>query len=213
MKIVFACLSIVYTLKEIMSPRAITLGFSISGQYPLSFETIMSRCYKDISADDLENMKATTESDLMFFLINGYLSEEQLDKSNIPVFEDNGKVLRDQKQLSNQRAVLISHPQSRNRYTEYMNQGLPIGDVVLKASSGKEKKELKNAIKIVATVEKRKIRAEKKVQETARIAALSVEERTKLQAEKTSKLAAQKAQKIAKIESAKVVISKHVNAA
>jgi len=206
-KIIYACLSITYTLKEAMSPGVIAKGFQRSGQYPLSFETIMSRCYRDIDDKQLGAMEQTTEDDLAFFLSNGYISEAQLDKSNIPTNEENPGVLRDEKQLSNQRGVLLSHPQTRNRYLDYMNQGLPLGDAVVKVASGKEKKELKAAIKIVSTEEKKLVRAEKRKEDKARIASLSLEEKKALQAEKQAKKQAKEAEKKDKVAKAQQTLS------
>ena len=53
-----------------------------------------------------------------------YLSEEQMDAADIPRDPDHTGQDRDQGQLNHQRATLINHDETLQRYQAYINQGL-----------------------------------------------------------------------------------------
>jgi len=149
-KISYECMMILWSLREMARPNNIQRGFKDTGQYPLSFDTIMSRCYTNIDLTKREAMKNTTEADVQFFRAQGHLTEEQLDVSNIETIPSNNSVPRDQRPLQNQRSVLISHPETLARFVAYENRGLDIGNSILETASGKERKEYREARNLIA---------------------------------------------------------------
>jgi hypothetical protein len=74
-----------------------------------------------------------------------------MNKSNIPSCEDDDGPPRDERAIHHQRAVLITHPNTLQRYQEYHNRGLDLGNAVLAVDNSKQKKRLKQAIKRKAT--------------------------------------------------------------
>lgn len=206
-KIIHGCLSIRYILQDVIKPRLIEDGFIVSGQYPLCFDTIMSQCYKKATEEELYLMKSSTDEDVAYFLSHGELTEEQLDKSQIPVAEDERGIPRNERPIQNQRSVLLSHPSSLQRYADYMNRGLPLGDAVLNTISGTERKELSGAIKLVANDEKKRKAQEKRKEESARKASLTKEEMAAEKAEKKAKTEAKKAETAKKVQEAKELLN------
>ena len=90
-----------YCGREVVRPTIIKRGFEDTGQYPLSFDSIMDRCYTKVNQIERDAMKATTEVDV-YFKTNGNITEEQLDRSNISTIPDANSVPRDQRPLQNQ---------------------------------------------------------------------------------------------------------------
>lgn len=183
-KIIHACLSIRYVLQEMLRPSLITQGFKDCGQWPLDYNTIMQQCYKELSLEELEEIKYHTDDDVQYFKQHGHLTEEQLDLGNIPTHEDDVRIPRDQRPLWNQRAALISHPETIARELDRINRGLPIGTALQDCSTPAERKELEKAIQIVKNDDKR---IKKNEENRNKRALMTVEEKTAqkaLQAEK-----------------------------
>jgi len=105
----------------------------------------MDRCYTKVNQIERNAMKATTEVDVLYFKTHGNITEEQLDRSNISTIPDANSVPRDQRPLQNQRAVLISHPETLSRFVSYENHGLEIGNSILQTASGRERKDYRKA--------------------------------------------------------------------
>lgn len=205
-KIIYGCLSIKYALEDCMRPRLIRDGFKNCGQFPLSYKAIMDQCYSEITHEDFEAMKEATDMNVEYFLKHGQLTEEQLTATGIPEFEvkkGDNTVPRDKRVLNHQRAVLLSHPETIDRYTEYVNKGLPIGETIVQVKDRSERKELMEAAKIVGKEKKKKESAEKRKLEATRKAQLSKEEKAAESAQKRAKVEAKKAQDTIELEEAK----------
>jgi hypothetical protein len=205
-KIIHGCLSIQYALQQCIQPRFIVNGFKDCGQYPLEYERIMSQCYREISNEALGAMKDATDANVEFFLKHGQLTEEQLDSTGIPQFDvnDEGKATpRDKRVLNHQRAVLLSHPDTIDRYTEYVNRGLPLGDTIIQLPQGQERKEMAAAAKLVEKDNRKKASEEKRKLEATRKAQLSKEERDAELAHKRAKVAERKEEEAKALEEAK----------
>ena len=189
-KIAYGCQCVVRALQDVTTPRLIRDGFQLCGQYPVNMEKVLHQSYKKITVSDYNLMSSATASDVEFFLEHGHLTEEQLDKSHIPhTSEDHTGAPRDEKALHNQRAALITHPNTIARYREYHNHGLPLANAITACSSANERKALKAAAKRQAR--KRKA-AEKKEAELKRKQSMSPEE---ISMEKEAKRAVSAARK------------------
>lgn len=205
-KIVFGCLSIKYVLQDVLKPRLIVDGFAACGQYPLSYEKLMGQCYGKIPKEVLDQMHESVDDNVEYFLTHGELTEAQLDATNIPEFIADKGTPRDQRVLNHQRAVVLSHPDTINRYTEYVNKGLPIGDKIIEVPSGSERKQLTDAAKLIEKDNKKKAAAEKRKQEALRKSNLSKEEKALEMAEKRRKQDEKKAKESASLVSAKQLL-------
>ena len=78
---------VLWSLREVVRPTIIKRGFEDTGQYPLSFDSIMDRCYTKVNQIERDAMKATTEVDVLYFKTHGNITEEQLDRSNISTMQ------------------------------------------------------------------------------------------------------------------------------
>ena len=177
-KIAHGAISVAHAVQEVLRPRLIEDGF----QYPLNFENLMRQSYATLTPDLLETMRAAQDGDVDFFLQHGQLTEEQMTRSGIPVFDAERGVPRDQSVLHHQRAVLLTHDATRDRRAEYINCGLELEPVAVDQTMSKdEADQRKKDIKMLGTLQKRD---QKKAQEAERIAGLTAEE---LAAEKEAK--------------------------
>jgi hypothetical protein len=195
-KICTCLLNIVFALQQVLIPRNIIQGFASCGQVPLRLEIIMAQAYSKITPDLIAKMRTTTEKDVRFFLANGFLTEEQLAISNIPTI---GNKQRDAMTLCNQRAVLISHPDTRQRQSAFLNKGLDLGNAILECNTKDAKKRHKAATQMVASAEKA---AKKKEDEKRRREGLTAEERMAEKIAKKARSEANKAEKQNKLKAA-----------
>jgi DNA polymerase III delta prime subunit len=191
-KIVNGCLLVSHAIQEVMRPKLICDGFVECGQYPLSFEKVIHRCYGSVDETKLNLMKLSTDEDVIFFREHGYLSEEKLKQSGVDTLDDENSVPRDARPLQNQRAVLISHPETRSRYIAYKNRGLPIGNLLVAHNTDLDQKTMRKAVKVVASVQNRQ---RKQQEEAVRKASLTAEQKRQEAAEKKAKTASKKREK------------------
>jgi hypothetical protein len=150
-KIVHGCLIIVAALQDMITPSKIKAGFKDSGQFPLNFNVIMKQSYTKLSNDELEAIFSNTDKDVALFIEKGHLSESDLDNSNIPTNDDRQ---RDFLPIHNQRAVVITHSNTRNRHFQQQNQGLAIGSALVDCTAKVTKQKLKLAVGLVAKEDK-----------------------------------------------------------
>lgn len=99
--------------------------------------------------------------------------------------------------------MLLSHPDTIDRYTEYVNRGLPIGDAIIQLPQGQERKEMIEAAKLVQKDNNKKASAEKRKIEAARKAQLSKEDRDAELAQKRAKVEERKAKEAEALNEAK----------
>ena len=118
-KTVHAVLSIVYTLKNTMRPIDMAKGFEECGHWPTSYEKIMSTCYHQVPSDQLVSIKEASSTLIQTFQTNGCITEADMDACMVPAVAENNSIPRDQRALSNQRAVLLTHTETLARYHEY----------------------------------------------------------------------------------------------
>ena len=144
-------------------------------------------------------MKATTATDVALFKEHGQLTEEQLDNSKIATIPNDKAIPRDQRPLQNQRAVLVSHKETLERFVTYENRGLEIGQAILQTASGKERKEYRVARNIVA---KHQNREKKKKENQEKNSQLTPEQKKQQAAVRQANTAAKKAKEKAEYESA-----------
>jgi len=167
----------------------------------------MDRCYTKVNQIERDAMKATTEVDVLYFKTHGNITEEQLDRSNISTIPDANSVPRDQRPLQNQRAVLISHPETLSRFVSYENHGLEIGNSILQTASGRERKDYRKARNIVAKHDNK----EKKKRETKeKRDQLTPEQKKQVTAERKEKAAAKKVKAQEEYEQARLALQRHL---
>jgi hypothetical protein len=204
-KIAHAALAMVSAVQHVMRPTMITSGFSDSGQYPLNFNRIMTSTYRNISDSELRAIYVNTDRDVALFRTQGYLTEEQLDASNIPAIDDRQ---RDTMPIHNQRAVLITNPNVRSRHLHQQNRGLPLGSSIVDAPTKSAKTQLKKAAALVS----REQNAEaKRTAESQRKAQLSIEELEAEKAAKKQKTKERQAEKAAALAEARELLSSLCN--
>ena len=142
-------------MQEVVRPRLIKDGFALCGQYPLNFETVMRQSYTKLTPENINDLKKSIPDDEAYFRQHGELTEEQLDKSNIPtVYEESNTIPRNNRPLANQRAVLITHSETVARQQAYFNSSLDLGSAILALPTAEERKLAKTAAKEVAKDEK-----------------------------------------------------------
>jgi len=185
-KIILGCEIIVRTLQEVVRPRLITDGFALCGQYPLNFETVMRQSYTKLTPENINDLKKSIPDDEAYFRQHGELTEEQLDKSNIPtVYEESNTIPRNNRPLANQRAALITHPETVARQQAYFNSSLDLGSAILALPTAEEERKLaktaaKEVAKEVAKDEKRKIKKQKEIQRKASMTKEQLDEEKRL---------------------------------
>jgi hypothetical protein len=194
-KIVHGCLMIVATLQDLITPSKIKAGFKVSGQYPLNFHILMKQSYTKLSNDELEAILANTDKDVAVFIEQGHLTEADMDDSNIPTNDDRQ---RDLLPIHNQRAVIITHSNTRSRHFQQQNQGLAIGSALVDCSAKATKQKLKQAVSLVAKEDKLE---KKRSSEIARKAQMTNSE---LDAEKDAKRLSTALKKASKAEESSI---------
>jgi len=220
MKICYAVLRINYVLKNYLKPSHIVEGFTITGQHvfdknkqldqpTVSFAHVMNQCYKKLDTEDYEVMQANAEAHIQTYRRTGRLSNEDMDSSNI--WTTNELVSRDDRQLSHQGAVLITHADTIARFMDYRQIQLDNKNPEIIAQRKALAVSLRNLRKNIllnsqkeAREEAKKAKEAEKRIETDRIAALTPAERRQYKEDKRlnniAKRAAKDAERIAQIE-------------
>ena len=189
-KIIYGCWAVANTLQETIRVKVIRDGFSLCGQYPFDFAAIMRQGYRKLSVAELNRLQIRMEIDEEFFREHGQLTEEQMDLSGIPtIIDESSSVPRHERQLINQRAVLITHKDTILRQQEAINSGMPLGNAIVTLQTPQERREAKTAAKNVAANEKKIAKA---LAEANRKASMTKEQ---LDAEKLEKKIATEAKK------------------
>jgi len=102
------------------------------------------------------------------------LTEAQYEASRIPTNDDQTGMLRDEKGLHNQRAMLLTHPATVERRQLKLSNGIDLGDIMTAQDLSKdEAKVLADATKLIARENKNQ---SKKTQEKERHEGLTEEE-------------------------------------
>ena len=205
-KVVFGCQAVVAAIQKTILPEFIQRGFEDCGQFPPDLRRIMKQSYAEITPTQLKAMDESTAVDEAFFLEHGYLTEEQMDRSGLPVVDANRGVPRDQGPLHHQRSVLLTSNETLSRHQNYANNGLPLGNAILDANVPKSQlKELKAAAKLLGNAEKRQRRAEEAKQ---RKASMTPEEKVEEKRVRAVATEERKQKRQAALESAAKLLSK-----
>jgi hypothetical protein len=174
--------------------RYIRQGFRDCGQVPLDFEVVMRQCYKFITNEVMRELEDASELDLVYFREHGHITDEKLLQSHQALIEPTDAKPRDQRPLSNQRAILINHQEIIAEYLTRQNHGEDIGDALLIETDPNKRRDLKAALKIV---ESKKKSQEKKDRERKRKELMTPQQ---LADEKDAKRQATEARKKTKAE-------------
>ena len=168
-KIIYGCWIVQKTLQSELRREFIERGFKDCGHDSANFETMMARCYKELTAEEHQNMKLHEDEDCKFFKIHGQLTEEKMDISGIPTI-DQGTVStpRDQRVLQNQRATLLTHPSTIARQqTTIGSSSVGLGAAIMQIADAKERKVVRQYAKMVAKDEKSKQQKKLKLEQKA----------------------------------------------
>ena len=204
-KVVFCCQAVVAAVQQTILPQFIQRGFADCGQYPPNLKKIMMQSYTEITPAQLADMGESTAADEAFFLEHGSLTEEQMDRSGLPVMDANRGVPRDQGPLHHQRSVLLTHKETLVRHQNYVNNGLPLGNIIVDGNVPKAKlKEYKAAAKLFGNIEKKQKKAE---EERLRKASMSSEEIVEEKRQKAQAAALRKEKQKSAMESAAKLLS------
>lgn len=205
-KVTYVCCAAMTAIQDVIRPRLIQEGFAKCGQFPLNYEKLMGQCYQSISKDELVRMKRSTESDVDYFKQHGYLSEGQMDTSQIPCNDQDRNLPRDQSALQHQRAVCLTHRDTVERREIRVNSGLPLGNLITDSGLPKvEKKKQQKAVQMAANARKRE---QKKLDEKERIAAVTPEEIALEKEEKKQKAADRKRKREEAMAEAELLVQK-----
>ena len=148
----------------------------------------MGQSYRSISPQELQDMKKATPGDQKFFLAHGYLSGAQ-------------------GALVHQRAVLLTHQETIQRYLVALNRGLDIGTALIDGQTSKVgQRELQNAVKRVARLDNAQ---KKKEDEKQRKTLLTAEQLDQEKRENAQQAAARKQRKIEEDERARRLVEPH----
>lgn len=129
-----------------------------------------------------------------------------MDESGVPAVDTNRNVPRDQGPLYHQRAVLLTHQGTLLRQQDYLNNGLPLGNIVMNANASKdEQKQLRTAVKLLGAIQKRKKKAE---EDKLRKASMNPEEIAEEKRQKAIALEERKNKRKAAAEEAKRLVAK-----
>lgn len=202
-KIVTGCLVITQVVQDVVRPSMIRDGFQNSGQYPLSFDKVMGQCYETISPAQMQAMELRTAVDVEQFLQHGELTEMDLNISNIPTIADGGKD-RNERPLSNQRAVVLSNPATIKRYLEFINKGFDLGDALIQEQEPEQELSMQEAVKLVAADRDAKA---KKEAEKARKALQTAQEKALETQNKKAAAEAKRQQKAARLNQATAMVA------
>ncbi len=149
--LIYGCQAVMRALSDTIKPKVIEDGFRVTGQYPLNISVMLDQSYADIDEDMRQTMNTRLERDLRLFREQGYLTEEQYEASGIPTNDDQTGMLRDQKGMHNQRAMLLTHPATVERRQLKLSNGVDLGDIMTAQDLSKdEAKVLADATKLVA---------------------------------------------------------------
>jgi len=193
--------AIVNAIAEVQRPRIIAKGFLDCGEHPLNLEKMMKQCYTEVSPQILEIMRNATPGDVAFFLQHGHLTEAQMTKSGIPIYDEERSTPRDESVLHHQRAVLITHDATRERRQDYINCGLNLGSAITASNKPKaEKFQLKKDAKLISTLQKRE---QKKEAEDFRKGNMTEQELEQEKAEKAAKRQQNKIDRERKVKEAR----------
>jgi hypothetical protein len=159
-------LAITTALQMSVNPQRIRDGFRISGQYPLSFDIIMGRCYYRPEPTQMNVMREKTDDCVSYFMQHGQLTEEFMDSKGICSLNNTNNSTRpphDLRPIHQQRAVLLTNTNTISRYHASINSGLSLGAGIANIQSSKAKNEAKKLAKSIQT-EKAKLKREEQKQ-------------------------------------------------
>jgi hypothetical protein len=98
-------------------------------------------------------------------LDHGELTEEQPTHSFIPTIKGEKSTPRHEIPLKTQRAVVVTHKESFQRYLDQMNKGLQIG---VTTSDPQEKEDLQKAVQLLSANIKKAAKIERKAKINSR---------------------------------------------
>lgn len=123
--VVNGILKVIATSKKTVTTAIVENGYAEIGLFPFSLATIMSSCTKKVSVNEFQTIESALPGLVAIFKSHGQITEEEFDQANIA--SDGGETGRtfkqkDQRALSRQRAVNLTHPQTVERYRHQKNK-------------------------------------------------------------------------------------------
>ncbi len=180
-KIIRGCVDIAAAMQSMHVSKKVIDGFTDCGQYPLSFERIMSRCFQKIPVKDMVLLEKASEEDVNYFKEHGHIPDRHLSKFlSLANFTEEPSQ-RDGRPLQNQRAIILNNRHVIDMYLQGRGVSESAGQAYREAKSPKQRKQIATAIK--AVTKERNLEASKaaaaetKEAEKKRKASMSPEEK------------------------------------
>ena len=135
--LIHGILKVIATSRKTVTDSIIKAGYEAIGLYPFSLNMIMSSCKREIIADEFKRIESALPNLVSKFQLTGQLTEQDFDDENIAIcIEVKGKCkLKDQKALSRQRAVNLTHAHTQERFQMQKNKNRTSNSVDLEARS------------------------------------------------------------------------------
>ena len=192
-RFIYAILRIKFVLPSAIGPQIVVEGFKLAGQYPLDFYYIMEQCFKSYPRSQFDEIRIRCEDrHVAVMRSEGRLPEAIMNEDHIPTIDaglDRNNVDRDQRPISNNRAVVLT-VENTLATEESRAAARANADMLAEAA--------KNA-RARARLDKKEAAKKKKV------------EKKRKRIEETAKKKAEKAAEVLRNKRLRVMVTKHVN--
>lgn len=167
-RITYGCLAVRKALNETITVEKTINDFTNTGWYPLSSDVMFKLCYNEIPNSVRDLMVNQLETDVKYFLEQGYLTEEQYEASGVPTLDDPTSMPRDQRAITYQRAVLLTHPSIELKRNLKLSEDLEIIQILNSDKlTKKEKVAVKSSVKVLENHKKSFEKKEEKKQKNS----------------------------------------------
>lgn len=192
-KIIYGCEIITHAMQcGAITKEKLAHGFRVCGQHvpfseynptksSISFECIMSQCYKTVSMEDLNTMAQHIPYFVDILQKNGEIKECEFDAKNIPRLPDCDYDVRNELVLWRQRAVVITNVETVRRFVNYEKLRISRLD-----------SQLQRSLSIIAKYDRAQEREITKVTQKTNQMMMTPENREKAKQDKLSKSLANK---------------------
>jgi hypothetical protein len=158
-------------MRMCLTHKVIMEGYEKTGQHPLNFEKAMNQSgtFNALNAQQIQTLKNGLEPLCQKIREEGFLSEAVMDEYNIPNFNKEGSIDKDQRAIHHQRAVILNEKHCIKMFLESQQKKI---DNLLHVNEKKRKREeaqKEKARKQLLTAEQRKEEAQRKSALTRRI--------------------------------------------
>lgn len=118
-------LKVVEAIRETLTMKIVRDGYAAIGQWPIDFVSAMNQCptIRIMTSADYKKMKDSVDAMADIFRERGVITEAEMDDLGIPDYsEDRRKTPKDERNLSQQRAVVMNSTECVRQYKEYQQR-------------------------------------------------------------------------------------------